>query len=48
MQASDLRDTLSQVRARIGRYRNLGINEQNTKASLIEPVLRALDGTWRI
>ena len=42
MQASDLRDTLSQVRARIGRYRNLGINEQNTKASLIEPVLRAL------
>ncbi len=42
MPGGDLRDALSQVLARIGRYRSLGINEQNTKASLIEPVLRAL------
>ena len=35
--------TLAEVRKRIARYRDQGINEQNTKAVLIDPVLRALD-----
>src|SRR5689334_9836493 len=37
-----LGETLEQVRARMERSRGLALNEQNTKASLIEPVLRAL------
>ncbi len=37
-----LRETLEHVRARIERYKGLPINEQNTKASLIEPILRVL------
>jgi hypothetical protein len=36
-------ETLDQVRERIVRSRGARINEQNTKASLIDPVLRALD-----
>jgi hypothetical protein len=40
---SGLPDVLSQVRDRIARYKgSRSINEQNTKASLIDPVLRAL------
>lgn len=37
-----LQETLIQVRARIERSKGLHLNEQNTKASLIEPVLRAI------
>ena len=38
-----LRRTLEDIRARISRYRgSRKLNEQNTKATLIEPVLRAL------
>src|SRR5216684_2381052 len=38
-----LHDVLTQVRERIERYRNSPpIHEQNTKAALIDPVLRAL------
>jgi hypothetical protein len=38
-----LLDVLEQIRERIERYRaSLPINEQNTKAALIDPVLRAL------
>ena len=38
-----LREVLTQVRERIERYRTSPpINEQNTKAALIDPVLRAL------
>ncbi len=37
-----LREALDHVRTRIERYRGLPVNEQNTKASLIEPVLRVL------
>jgi len=40
---ADLPATLAEVRKRIARYRDQGINEQNTKAVLIDPVLRALD-----
>lgn len=42
MQQSGLQDVLSEIRARVGRYRHLSMNEQNTKATLIDPVLRAL------
>ena len=38
----DLAVFLAQVRERIGRLRGTAINEQNTKAALIAPVLRAL------
>lgn len=39
----DLEKTLNSVRQRIGKYRKARrINEENTKATLIEPVLRAL------
>ncbi|MGI8854328.1 MAG: hypothetical protein ACR2JW_01125 [Thermomicrobiales bacterium] len=37
-----LHEVLAQVRARIERSKSLHLNEQNTKASLIEPILRAL------
>src|SRR4051794_4604676 len=38
-----LQEVLAQVRERITRYRGSApINEQNTKAALIDPVLRAL------
>jgi predicted type IV restriction endonuclease len=37
-----LRETLDQVRRRISRHASRGINEQNTKAALVEPVLRVL------
>src|SRR5947209_5117715 len=37
-----LHAVLSQVRARVVRYRSTAINEENTKAILIDPVLRAL------
>lgn len=39
---NDLSQTLSTVRRRIARYRSKSISEQDTKASLIDPVLRAL------
>ena len=39
---SDLGQVLGQVRGRIVRYRELAIGEQDTKAALIDPVLRAL------
>lgn len=42
MEADELRQTLSEVADRIGRYRGARIGEQNTKAALIVPVLRAL------
>lgn len=39
----DLNDALAEVRSRIGRYRgSRSLNEQETKATLIEPVLQAL------
>jgi len=38
----DLSQTLETVARRIARYRSKGINEQDTKASLIQPVLRVL------
>jgi hypothetical protein len=41
--ASDLEAVLATVRDRIGRYRTQSIGEQDTKAALIVPVLRALD-----
>lgn len=37
-----LQDALRGVRERIARYRDSAINEQNTKATLIEPIFRAL------
>jgi len=37
-----LSQTLEEVRKRIALYRGKGINEQNTKTALIDPVLRAL------
>lgn len=37
-----LEDTLTEVRQRVARYKDRAINEQNTKATLIVPVLRAL------
>ena len=39
---NDLSQTLSTVRRRITRYKSKSITEQDTKASLIDPVLRAL------
>src|SRR6266705_295814 len=38
----DLASTLAQTRERVLRHRGAAIGEQNTKAALIEPVLRAL------
>lgn len=40
--SSELLETLQNVRRKIARYRGQGINEQNTKATLVQPVLRAL------
>ena len=37
-----LGEILPQIRDRIVRYRSTPIGEQNTKAALIEPILRAL------
>ena len=37
-----LAKTLKEVRARIARASSHRLNEENTKATLIEPVLRAL------
>ena len=42
----DLRRTLADVAERIARYRDARIGEQNTKATLIAPVLRALG--WNV
>src|SRR5688572_8395811 len=39
---TDLDEVLKQVQQRIARYRDHAPNEQNTKSSLIDPVLRAL------
>ena len=39
---SSLDQTLAQVRERVDRHRGSPIGEQNTKAALIEPILRAL------
>jgi hypothetical protein len=39
---AELEQVLGQVRERIVRYRDGGIGEQDTKAALIDPVLRAL------
>lgn len=39
---NDLQETLEQIRRRIGRYGKSSINEQNTKSTLIQPLLRAL------
>jgi hypothetical protein len=39
---SDLDEVLTLVRNRLTRYRDQSLNEQNTKSSLIDPVLRAL------
>lgn len=39
---TDLHQTLAEVRGRIDQYQGKGIGEQNTKAILIDPVLRAL------
>ena len=38
----DLEQALAQIRDRLTRYEGEGINEQNTKATLIAPLLRAL------
>ena len=40
--ATGLRQTLAEVAERVTRHRGAGIGEQNTKAALIVPVLRAL------
>ena len=41
--SSDLTKAIAGVRSRIARFRSArGINEENTKASLIDPILRAL------
>jgi predicted type IV restriction endonuclease len=37
-----LEGVLAQVRERVDRYTGAPINEQETKAALIEPILRAL------
>jgi hypothetical protein len=42
MGAGGLRETLAEVAERVERYRGSRIGEQNTKAALIVPVLRAL------
>jgi hypothetical protein len=39
---NDLQETLEQIRRKIGRYGKSSINEQNTKSTLIQPLLRAL------
>lgn len=39
---SDLSKTLADVRSRIEQYAKKDLNEQNTKATLIEPIMRAL------
>ena len=39
---NDLQETLEQIRRKISRYGNSSINEQNTKSTLIQPLLRAL------
>lgn len=44
--ADELRQTLEDVAERIERYRDARIGEQNTKATLIVPVLRALG--WNV
>lgn len=43
---SDLSQVLAEVAQKIGRYRSRRIGEQNTKATLIQPVLRALG--WNV
>jgi hypothetical protein len=40
---SELLNTLHTVKQRIDRYGSKGINEQDTKATLVQPVLRALN-----
>ncbi len=40
--AHDLTQTLVAVRRRIVRAKTAGLNEENTKATLIDPILRAL------
>jgi predicted type IV restriction endonuclease len=39
---SDISETLEQLRRKIHRNGNTRVNEQNTKATLIQPLLRAL------
>jgi hypothetical protein len=39
---SDLQAVLEQVRRKITRYGKTRINEQNTKATLIQPILRSV------
>jgi hypothetical protein len=39
---NELSDVIDQVRRKIARYGKNGVNEQNTKATLIQPLLRAL------
>lgn len=39
---NDLQDTLEQIRRKIARCEKSPVNEQNTKSTLIQPVLRAL------
>ncbi len=39
---TELLDTLHRVKERVDRYRSKGINEQDTKGTLVQPVLRAL------
>ena len=39
---SELSDVVEQVRRKVARYGKTGVNEQNTKATLIQPLLRAL------
>jgi hypothetical protein len=46
VEADVLRDTLRDLAERIARYRDARIGEQNTKATLIVPVLRALG--WNV
>lgn len=43
---ANLQQVLAQVREKILRYRGSSIGEQNTKATLVEPVLRALG--WNV
>jgi len=38
----ELEEALTQIHSRLSRYQGEGINEQNTKAALIDPLLRAL------
>ena len=42
----ELKRTLAEVAERIARYRDSRIGEQNTKATLIAPILRALG--WNV